>query len=353
MRRTEVLVKGFVRYQKGYGLTEKTTKRNEYLVRRFLAWLKQLDIREVEKRDIAEYKEYLKEMKSRFTKKTLKPGSIQLEMSTLKGFFEYLLRHEYILKNPMEGMKIKEPGAQRLRAVFTEKDMEVFLDSIEIKTPWGQRDRAMFELMYSSGLRVGDVLSLECESMNLEERILLIKEGKGKKDRYVPFSEAALRFLLKYLEDGRKKHERLIRDFEKRQFLFLGRKGHVSYEQFYKAFIKYKKECGLEKKRYTIHSIRHATGTHLLTNGASIRYVQELLGHEDLKTTQLYTRPTVENIKKVYRTYHPRENEYYDEVDEEYMNNVEKLKARIRWEKKKAQYYKKHGHVKGFGRWKE
>lgn len=353
MKSPEVFVRGYLRYQKGYGLTEKTRERNKYLVRRFLRWLKDTDIREVEKKHIAEYKEYLKKTKSRYTKKNLQPGSIQLEMSTIKGFFEYLLRHEFILKNPMEGMKIKEPGSQKLRAIFSEEDIEIFLDSIEIKTAWGQRDRACFELIYSSGLRVGDVLNLECESVNLEERILLIKEGKGKKDRYVPFSEVALRFLLKYLKEGRKKQERLIGDTEKRQYVFLGRNGHVTYVQLSKAFRKYIKECGLEKKRYTIHSIRHATGTHLLLNGASIRYVQELLGHEDLKTTQLYTRPTIENIKRVYRTYHPRENEYYEEVSEEYLNNVKKLKARLEWEAKIGKFKKKHGHMRGFGRWKE
>lgn len=353
MKSPQALVREYAMYQKGYGLTLKTVKRNEYLVRRFLRWLKETDIREVEKKNIAEYKEYLKEIKSKYTKKKLQPGSIQLEMSTIKGFFEYLLKHEFILKNPMEGMKIKEPGSQKLRAIFSEQDIEIFLDSIEIKTIIGQRYRALFELIYSSGLRVGDVLKLECESVNLEERILLIKEGKGKKDRYVPFSKTALWFLLKYIKEGRKKHERLLKDAKKKQYMFLGRKGHIGYAQVSKAFRKYIKECGLENKKYTIHSIRHATGTHLLINGASIRYVQELLGHEDLKTTQLYTRPTIENIKSVYRTYHPRENEYYEEVNEEYANNVKKLKARLEWGEKLGEYRKKHGHVRGIGRWKE
>jgi site-specific recombinase XerD len=279
MKSPEVLVRGYLRYQTGYGLTGKTVKRNEYLVRRFFRWLKGTDIREVAKKHIAEYRDYLKEIISRYTKKKLQPGSIQLEMSTIKGFFEYLLKHEFILKNPMEGMKIKEPGSRRLRAIFSEEDIAIFLDSIETKTAWGQRDRACFELIYSSGLRVGEVLKLECESVNPEERILLIKEGKGKKDRYVPFSEIALHFLLKYLKQGRKRQERLMNDVEKRRYMFLGRKGSVTYGQLSKAFRKYIKECGLENKRYTIHSIRHATGTHLLINGASIRYVQELLGH--------------------------------------------------------------------------
>jgi integrase/recombinase XerD len=353
MKSPKALVREYLLYQKGYGLTEATRERNRYLLRRFLRWLKGLDIREVKKEDIAKYRTYLRTMKSRFTKKGLQPASIRLEMSTIKGFFDYLAKYEFILINPVEGMRVKEPGSQRLRAIFSVKDIEQFLDSIETNSSWGQRDRALFELMYSSGLRASEALKLECESVNLEERIALIKKGKGEKDRYVPFSETALFFILKYLKEGRRKHKRIIKDPVKRQYMFLGRKGHVVYTHLSKMFRKYIKVCGFENKNYTIHSIRHATGTHLLANGASIRYVQELLGHEDLKTTQLYTRPSMENIKGMYRTYHPRENEYYEEVDKEYENHVKKLKARLEWGEMRGEYQKKHGHERGIGRWKE
>lgn len=353
MKSHKTLVREYLLYQKGYGLAGTTRRRNRYLVGRFLRWLKGMDIRDVKKEDIAKYRTYLQAMKSRFTKKKLQPASIESEMSTIKGFFDYLTKYELILINPVEGLRFREPGVQRLRAIFSLQDIEQFLDSIETTTPWGQRDRALFELMYSSGLRVSEALKLECESVNLEERTALIKNGKGKKDRYVPFSETALFFILKYLKDGRRKQERMIRDPVKRQYMFLGQKGHVVYRSVSIMFGRYIKACGFKNKNYTIHSIRHATGTHLLANGASIRYVQELLGHEDLKTTQLYTRPSLENIKGVYRTYHPRENEHYEEVDEEYDNHVKKLKERIEWGEKNSKYRKKHGHLRGIGRWKE
>jgi len=349
MNNPQLYLLGYLEYQQGRGLSEMTVKRSEYLVRRFLNWLADTDIRSVERRHIAEYREYLQTRISRFTKKRLKPASIQMEMSTLKVFFEYLLCCDYILANPAEGMSVKQAGAQTLRAVFSEEDIVLFLDNIEVTTCWGQRDRALFELMYSSGLRVGEARHLECESVNLEERILLVKAGKGKKDRYVPFSQTALWFLLLYLGSGRKRQEN--RTTEKR-YLFLGRKGNISYGQLSKAFKKYLKNCGFQNKGYTIHSIRHATGTHLLVNGASIRYVQELLGHEDLKTTQLYTRPTIENIKRIYRTYHPRENEYYREVDAEYKSDIQNLITHCEWAKKKVDFRRKHGHSRGIGRWK-
>ena len=118
-------------------------------------------------------------------------------------------------------------------------------------------------------------------------------------------------------------------------------------------FRAYLKDCGLAGKGYTIHSVRHACATHLLLHGANIRYVQELLGHENVQTTQVYTRPTNENIKKVYRTYHPRENEYFKEVDSKYVKQVRSLKSRLKWGERACEQYRKTGHKRGFGRWKE
>jgi len=329
MKNTQALLKGFVDYLKGCGLSKNTVERSYYLVARFLSWLKMYDIREVDEKKIGEYKEYLTAIVSRFTGKPLKRGSIGVELSSIKSFFEYLFMHELILKNPLEGIRLRDKGERGLRKVFTEAEISRFLDSIPVTNPASQRDRAVFELMYSSGLRVNEALGIEFEYLNLDERVVLIKMGKGKKDRYVPFSKAALRCLLTYLENGRKRQLELIKRHEDKRYVFLGGKGKVGYRRMRRRFQEYLQACGLSGQGYTMHSIRHAAATHLLQHGASIRYVQELLGHEDLKTTQVYTRPTPENIKRVYRTYHPRENEYFKEVDEEYVRQVYELKAEL------------------------
>ena len=351
MEPLEVLAYGFLEYQKGYGLSPATIKRNGYLVRRFCRWLGDRDIREADRAVIYQYFEYLKTTKSRRTGKPLSPQSIKLEMSVIKGFFDYLILQEKILAHPMEGMKIKRGCGKTIRKVFSEEDIFMFLDSIPMTTPEKQRDRAIFELMYSSGLRVGDIRGLEVEHLNIEERILIVR-GKGKKDAYIPFSEVARRFLVLYLKDGRKKILKRMWKQKDKQYVFIAHKGKLAYDWLNKRFHNYLKACELDKKGYTMHSIRHATGTHLLAHGASIRYVQELLRHEDLKTTQLYTHPTVENIMAVYMTYHPRCNEYYKEVDKEYCLQVKELKERLLWGRKRSEQYRTHGHLKGFGKWK-
>lgn len=351
MEPLKVLLYGLLEYQKGYGLNPVTIKRNSYLLNKFFRWLGDKDIREVNRAVINQYLEYLKKAKSRTTGKPISPESRKLEMCVIKGFFDYLIRQEKILVNPMEGMKIKAGGGKTIRKIFTEEDIFSFLDSISVNTPEKQRDRAIFELMYSSGLRVGDIRSLEMEHLNIEERILIVR-GKGKKDAYIPFSKAAQKFLVKYLKNGRKKILKRMYIQKDKQYVFIAQKGKIDYGGLNKRFHNYLKGCGLDKKGYTMHSIRHATGTHLLAHGASIRYVQELLRHEDLKTTQLYTRPTIENIMAMYMTYHPRCNEYYKEVDKEYWRQVKELKERLIWGKKNSEHYRVYGHGKGFGRWK-
>jgi integrase/recombinase XerD len=351
METLENLLNGMMEYQKGYGLSSKTVERDKYLLNKFFRWTGDKDIREVDRQLIYQYQKHLKTEKSRFTGKPLAACSIDGTMGVIKRFFDYLFLHEKILVNPLEGLQLKNKGKKKLRKIFTEEDMGIFLDSIEMNSVSEQRDRAIFELMYSSGLRVGDIRNLEVEHLNIEERVLMVK-GKGGKEAYIPFSEAAQQFVLNYLSKGR---EWMIKKGYKgtaKQYVFIGKKEKMDYQGLLKRFHEYLKNCGLDKKGYTIHSIRHATATHLLAHGASIRYVQELLRHEDLKTTQLYTRPTEENVKAVYMTYHPRCNEYQRNVDKEYLEQVKELKERLLWERQVNKQYREKGHKRGAGRWK-
>lgn len=351
MEPINVLLAGFLDFQKGCGLSTITIKRSGWLLNKFFRWLKDKDIKDVTRIDISLYREHLKKTKSRLRKKPISPQSRRLEMCMLKSFFGYLVRQEKIFVNPLEGMKIKQESGNSIRKIFTEEDISIFLDSIPVNKPGTQRDRAIFELMYSSGLRVGDIRNLEVEHLNLEERILMVR-GKGGKDAYIPFSEVARKFLVTYIKYGRKIILKTMYRTKDKRYVFIAQKGKLDYSRMHSRFHSYLEACGLDKKGYTMHSIRHATATHLLAHGASIRYVQELLRHEDLKTTQLYTRPTIENIRAAYMTYHPRCNEYYKEPDKEYIYQVRELKTRLIWGRKANKQYKRYGHKKGFGNWK-
>lgn len=340
-------IEGFSEFQKGYGISKFKVEKDRCILSMFFRWLGDTDIKDVDKKKIVSYRSYLKNRKSTLTKRNLSKATIRLYMTVVKSLFEYLFRYEMILSNPVEGLKIKEDSIPVFRSIFTVKDINLFLNSISTDTVNGKRDRAIFELMYSSGLRVSDIMRLEIDHLNIDGRILVVR-GKGNKDRYVPFSETARKHLIIYLNESRKEYLKTVRKNDDRQFVFLSTYNRMKYMRLRNTFERYMKKCDLKGKGYTMHSIRHATGTHLLSNGASVRYVQELLGHEDLNTTQLYTRPTVDNIKAVYRTYHPRENEYYRDVDDKYIEEVMLLKKQIIKGRKKNIYYRKHGTTRGF-----
>jgi site-specific recombinase XerC len=163
--------------------------------------------------------------------------------------------------------------------------------------------------MYSSGLRRREVVNLDVGDVDLERRMVLIRKSKYGKDRIVPVNEVAARFLRKYLE-GRT---------EGSQPLFLCRNGRLTLTALDALFAKHAKQTGIDKPGVSMHSIRHTVATHLLEQGANIRYVQELLGHENIQTTVRYTHALVESMKRVYRTFHPRENAYFKDMTDDYV----------------------------------
>jgi integrase/recombinase XerD len=247
----------------------------------------------------------------------------------VKQFFSFLYRNEFILVNPMEHVSASIKGPHKTRGIFTRDEINRFLDSIETKGPRDLRNRALFELAYSSGLRLGEIIQLNMSDIDLAGRILLVRDGKGKKDRMVPFSETAAVFLKKYMEGARKKFITQLK-FNDEKALFLSRFGRLQCKSINWALDSILKQAGVEKGNRSMHSFRHTCATHLLEAGADIRYVQELLGHESIETTVRYTRLLFENIKRAYRSAHPRENEYYEEVDEKYLSELQKFKERVR-----------------------
>ena len=326
--------KAFFEYLSGCGLKESTIKRTRVDMKKFYVWLNGRDVRDITKRGIQGFLKYLSNQKSQRNRK-LSDNTKRICIISIKSFFTFLFKNEYIITNPLEDILIRRAKDKKERKIFTQDEIGAFLDSISLDDENNQRDRALYELFYSSGLRMREAFNLEVENINFNERVLIVKQGKGGKDRYVPFSETALKFIIKYINDGRKEHLMEHRDMRFKKYLFLTHKGKVNQGVMEKRFKKHLENCGLKGKGFTMYSIRHSTATHLLENGASIRYVSELLGHESIRTTQVYTRPTVENIKKVYRTFHPRENEYYDEIDGEYLKQLNILKERLIEEKEK------------------
>ena len=229
----------------------------------------------------------------------LSPSSISHMISTLKTFYSYFIKIDKIKVNPTDALKSPKLGLH-LPEYLTMDEIDKILD-IDIIDPFSARNKAILELMYATGLRISEVISLEFKNIDFEECIVRVM-GKGSKERIVPINDYALDALNTYLEEYRP----LMVKTEVNNYLFLNNHGKQMTRQG--IFKMIKAEC-LKKgitKDISPHTIRHTFATHLLENGADLRIIQELLGHSDISTTQIYTHLTNEELYKDYKEYFPR-----------------------------------------------
>jgi integrase/recombinase XerD len=290
----------------GRGLMESTVSRQKRELERLIRYLTQekfMDIREMSREKIEEYFLYLQAS-------GLSKSSLIISKTVVLRCFSLLYRLGHLLKNPGRGIDfvIREPAG--IRGVMSIEEVKEFLESIETASGYGLRDRTMFEMMYVTGMRIGEIEKLDVEDVDVCAGEVMIRQGKGEKDRIVPLGKTVKGYLTKWLQEVRK----WFVNTDKENALFTTRKGgRMPTGSIRGLFKRYLKDAGLWRDNLSPHSLRHSCATHLLDNGADIRYVQELLGHESLETTVVYTKPTVAGLKKTHRMYHPRENELYEE----------------------------------------
>lgn len=236
-------------------------------------------------------------------KEGIEKSSIARKMSAIRSFYKYLIREEYIHANPVA--TISSPKLdRRLPSFLTIQEVEQLLDAPDISTPQGQRDRAILELLYASGLRVSELVSLNLNWINLDTREIRVI-GKGSKERIVLMGLPALKALQNYINDGRR---RLLGD-RSGDAVFINRLGRrIPVRRVQKILDSCAKKAGFEKRVYP-HLLRHTFATHLLDHDADLRVVQELLGHASLSTTQVYTHVSKAQAKKVYLAAHPMAKE--------------------------------------------
>lgn len=233
-------------------------------------------------------------------KKGKASSSISRACAAIKSFYQFLFREHIIDEDPT--VNLDAPKLEhRLPKVLTVEEVERLLCQPDMTNPLGMRDRSMLELLYATGMRVSELISISVEDVNLEMGFLRCL-GKGSKERIVPVGSIAIEYLEHYILNARKE---ILNDKES-QTLFLNRQGNTMTRQgFWKIIKKYSKKAGINKK-ITPHTLRHSFATHLLENGADLRAVQEMLGHADISTTQIYTHITRSKIKEVYDKTHPR-----------------------------------------------
>ena len=231
--------------------------------------------------------------------RNLNTKSVARHLSAIRSFHQYLMIEKISNTNPCE--LIESPKLKRhLPEILSIYEVEHLLSSFNTKTVNDIRNKAMVELMYASGLRVSELLQLKLDDVHLSMMFVRCV-GKGDKERIVPIGEVATELLQLYLDTARPKLLKKSNDW-----LFLNRFGEVMTRQgFWKILKKQAKEAGIEKE-ISPHKLRHSFATHLIENGVDLRLVQEMLGHSDISTTQIYTHISKEHLKDVYDLYHPR-----------------------------------------------
>jgi len=222
-------------------------------------------------------------------------------LSSLRRFYGYLVREERIKTDPtvlIDSPKIGRPLPKSL----SEEQVEKLLQSPDVATHYGLRDRAMLETLYATGLRVSELVGLTLSQVSLTQGVVRVI-GKGDKERLVPMGEEAISWISRYLAEGR---PRLVRSRSTDALFATARGGPMTRQAFWHNLKVHTRTAGIEPKKLSPHTLRHAFATHLLNHGADLRVVQMLLGHADLSTTQIYTHVAQARLKSLHEQHHPR-----------------------------------------------
>lgn len=251
------------------------------------------ELREMKRQDIVTHLSFLKDQ-------GLSPASLSRHLVALRSFFRFLIAEGRLEADPTENVEFPSLW-KRLPKVLSQDEVMALLAQPDRRTLLGRRDSAMLELLYATGLRVSELITLSLNNIRLEAGYL-ISFGKGSKERIVPLGEVACQRLEEYLRQVRS----LLSKGDENHLLFLNRFGKgLSRQGFWKLIKRYARAAGI-KGWVTPHSLRHSFATHLLEGGADLRSVQQMLGHADIATTQIYTHVRRERLQALYDNFHPR-----------------------------------------------
>ncbi|MGM9629048.1 MAG: site-specific tyrosine recombinase [Faecousia sp.] len=265
-------------------------------IRQFSEWLRSgedIDILNATQLNISDYLAYLHAQGK-------SGATVSRTLASLKNFFGYLVSTGFLETSPVSGEIHVDRGEKKLPEILTDKEVELLLAQPSCVDPKGFRDKAMLEVMYATGIRVTELIDLNMEDVNLE--LGIIKCSGPKKSRAIPLYPAALRALSVYMKDVRM----LMVADPSENALFVNVGGaRMSRQGFWKILKFYQAKAGIEKD-ITPHTLRHSFAVHLLENGADLGSLQELMGHSDISSTQMYTHMINQKIKSVYEKCHPK-----------------------------------------------
>lgn len=267
------------------------------------------------RRDIIDFYQFLDEIKQFLLSVTVrdvrlytnvlydrhyKRTTMQRHMSSLRSFYRFLLQQKQVDENPFEYVVMKRKE-KRLPTFFYEKEMEALFQATEGEEPLQIRDQALLETLYATGMRVSECVALKITDIDFNGRFLLV-HGKGNKERYIPFNQHAAQSLQYYIETVR----RTLMKKTSHPYVFVNARGEALTTRGVRYILNQIIKRSSLNSHIHPHELRHTFATHLLNHGADMRTVQELLGHVDLSSTQIYAHVTRESLQKTYRHCHPR-----------------------------------------------
>jgi len=295
------------------GYTESTAHRRESQLRGFIGWCDERGLsqpNEVTKPILERYQRHLFYYRQENTNKPLTVRTQNNYMASVRAFFKYLTQQNYLLYNPAsELVMMKQPTT--LPVVLSEAEVESLLQQPDTNDPLGVRDRAILELFYSTGLRRSELCRLELQDVSFSRKTLFIRQGKGGKDRLVPIGDRALRWLTHYVEQVR---DQLLLSTDNLT-LFLSDYGDAYRGGKVGSMVKRcMKKAGIDVSG-SCHLLRHAMATHMLEHGADIRFIQAMLGHTNMSTTEVYTHVSIRKLQEVHAATHPAKVDNKNEIE--------------------------------------
>jgi integrase/recombinase XerD len=279
------------------GLAQNTLESYERDITQYLEFVEKSGITQLQDTKKITIQNYLLQLK----KLGRASSSITRSMVSIRSFYQFLVRERMLDLDP--SLNMESPRlVKRLPKVLSIQEVETLLEAPETNTAYGMRDKAMLELLYATGIRVSELVNLNAGHVNLGMGFVRCI-GKGSKERIIPLGRIAAKWLNEYLQIMRRQ---LLRESKLDDALFINHLGtRLTRQGFWKIIKKYGREAHILKE-ITPHTLRHSFATHLLDNGADLRAVQEMLGHADISTTQIYTHVSKTRMKEVYNRTHPR-----------------------------------------------
>ncbi len=299
-------LKEYLKYLKSINYADTTIEEHKRHMTRFFKYLfdefRLTDIRKSTKNVVLGFQQYLA---FAIARQGIRLSAVTQGhyLSSLRKFFKFMILHDYMLYDPSSIIELPKKDKRLPRNILTKRQMNKLLTLPDIATIKGYRDRTIFEIFYSTGIRRHELINLNVYDLDIKKGTLMIRLGKGKKDRVVPLTDTASEFCEGYLLNTRTK---LLRGRQDEALILRNNGIRICKSGLRWIMDRYSKKLNI-KKKISCHTFRHSCASHLLAAGADIRYIQELLGHASLETTEVYTRVEISDLKRIHAKYHPRE----------------------------------------------